>query len=252
MSHLASLPEIQATKSDFWRRQIFGPRTVGRTVFDVAFGLLAPIFCFVADPGVMFAGRFSLGLQRTAPLFVLAVAALSMLALVVLLLFGRRPGALDSVLAGVLLAGAAVAFLVGLALLPITAIGLLFVIGVFGFLPFFTSLVCFRNGAGLLATRGGRKQREDAALAAVAVLLLGAGYQVGADIALDAMVADIARTGSPASIERLESWRPLLPRREMTRRGLDFFSDRGGDPRGEQYEVAIQRVTGEDLLGSAD
>jgi len=248
MSHIASLPEIQVPKTSFWRGLFFGPRTIHRDIQDVFFGILAPLLCFAYDPGVMFGGPLSQGLQSMAPLLVVAVAFLSMLALLALLVLGGRSGMFDAVLAGVLLAGGVVAGLVGLGLLPLAVMLVMVLIGVLGFLPLFASIVCFRNAARVLATPAGWKRRWLSTATAVLVLLLGAAYQVGADRALDALVADIARTGSPAAIARLERWRTLLPRREMARRGV-ILLNHDGDPRGDQYGIAYLRVTGTALPG---
>jgi hypothetical protein len=54
----------------------------------------------------------------------------------------RRASAL---LGDVLLAGGIFSFLLGLALLPFSLMGLLILIGIFGFTPFITSFVFFRN-----------------------------------------------------------------------------------------------------------
>ena len=250
MSRIASLPEIRATKGNFWRGLFFGPRTIHGDILDVLFGILAPLLCFAYDPGVMFGGPLSFGLQSMAPLLVEAVAFLSMLALPALLAFGGRSKTLDAMLAGVLLAGGVVAGLVGLTLLPFAVLLLMVLIGALGFLPLFAAIVCFRNAGRVLATPAGWERRWLSTATAVLVLLVGAAYQAGADRALDALVADIARTGSPAAVARLERWRPLLPRREMARRG-GILLNREGDPRGDQYGIAYLRLTGMELPGQS-
>jgi hypothetical protein len=167
MSHLASLPAIRSSKSDFWRRLLFGPRTVLGTFQDVLFGIFAPLLCFAFDPGVMFGG--------------LTVAGLSMIALLVLLVLGGRWRKFDAVLAGILFAGAAVSFAVALCPLPASMMGLLFVVGALCFLPFFTAIVCLRNAVRTLASPPVRIHRRLAAGTTLAVLLLAAAYQVAAD-----------------------------------------------------------------------
>jgi hypothetical protein len=70
-----------------------------------------------------------------------------MTALVVWLAARERLGEWASAAGGVLLAGALFCFLIGIALLPFSLLGLILFIGVLGFTPFFTGFVYLRNGA---------------------------------------------------------------------------------------------------------
>ncbi|MBV9927654.1 MAG: hypothetical protein JOZ96_21730 [Acidobacteria bacterium] len=138
-------PRPRRTVREFWRRQFGGAPTRAQRRFDVTFGVILPVLCFVFDPFV-FSGRgeYGGGLYPQCQLYVYTLSALEMVALCAWLLFaaGRRPAAL----AGVLFAGALFSFVVGLAILPFSLLGLLFIIGVLGFVPFLTAFVYLRNG----------------------------------------------------------------------------------------------------------
>jgi hypothetical protein len=61
------------------------------------------------------------------------------------------------IVAGILLAGAPVAWVIGLALIPYSLIGLLLLIGALGFTPWFTGFVCWRCGVRALRAAQFRK-----------------------------------------------------------------------------------------------
>ena len=131
------------------RRQSRPPTTTGQTVFDVLFGVLAPILCFVFDPGILKSGGFGFG-QRAGIFpdyqgFVYLVSGIEILLLIVWLAWGRRLQPAHSLAGGALMAGAIFSGLIGLVLLPFTLMGLALGIGIFGFIPFLTALVYLRN-----------------------------------------------------------------------------------------------------------
>ncbi len=130
------------------RRQFDGPPTPAQTKFDIAFGVVLPVACFLLDPFVFknFGGG-GRGELESLQFFTYALAALEMTALGVWLAARGRLGEWATAAGGVLLAGALFCFAIGVVLLPFSLIGLLFIIGVFGFTPFFTGFVYLRNGA---------------------------------------------------------------------------------------------------------
>jgi hypothetical protein len=127
------------------RRQFDGPPTPAQTKFDIAFGVVLPVACFVFDPFAFksFGGR---GLLESFQFYAYALSALEMTTLGVWLAARGRLGEWASAAGGVLLAGALFCFAIGVVLLPFSLIGLLFIIGVFGFMPFFTGFAYLRNG----------------------------------------------------------------------------------------------------------
>jgi hypothetical protein len=117
--------------------------------YDVTFGLVMPVVCFVLEfvllpalgwlPGLIFFHRYRL--------FGYGVVALELCVLTVWLRSGDRLGRWSAAFAGVLLAGALFAGVLGLLLFPFAVPGVLFLgIGLFGFVPLFTSHVYYVNG----------------------------------------------------------------------------------------------------------
>ncbi len=147
----AGLPRARETRAErrraFLRRQFDGSPTQAQTNFDIFFGVVLPVACFVFDPLVFkrFDGHNG-GWLEDYRFFTYALSALEMAALGVWLAARGRLGEWASAAAGVLLAGALFCFLIGIVLLPFSLLGLIFIIGVLGFTPFFTGFVYLRNG----------------------------------------------------------------------------------------------------------
>ncbi len=133
---------------NFWRRQFTGNITTRQLVYDIMFGIVLPILCFIFDPIVFSGDGFINGLVPLAQfkLFVYLSASLSILTLAVWLLASRALKSSGGIIAGILLSGAICSFLIGILILPLSILGLVFVIGALGFTPFFTAFVYLRNG----------------------------------------------------------------------------------------------------------
>ncbi len=137
-------------KPGFWRRQFSDDVTSAQTAFDVIIGVIAPVLCFIFDP-VVFNNRFgdvplSLDLYRFK-LLVYLFSGLAILTLSLWLILKERSGSLSAVFAGILLSGAVCSLLIGIVILPLSMIGLLFLIGILGFTPFLVFFVYLRNAA---------------------------------------------------------------------------------------------------------
>ena len=78
--------------------------------------------------------------------FVYMVSAIEIVLLIVWLACGRQLQPRTRIIGGVLMAGALFSWTIGVLILPFTLLGLMMGIGVFGFIPFLTGLVYFRNG----------------------------------------------------------------------------------------------------------
>lgn len=152
----------------FWRRQFDDSPTKAQRAFDVMFGVVLPVFCFVFDP-VVFSGRgeYGGGLYPQGQFYVYTLSALEMVALGAWLFAAAGGGQRPAALAGVLLAGSLFSFVVGMAILPYSIIGLFFIVGVLGFVPFLTAFVYLRNGWRAACSVGGARvgSSEFAALA---------------------------------------------------------------------------------------
>lgn len=168
---LLSQPEA---KPRFWARQFSRDVTSPQTAFDILFGVVAPILCFIFDP-IVFKDSFNLaafdrGLSHLA-LFVYIFSALSIITLSLWLILGGRSSSLNAIIAGVLLAGSACSLVIGILILPLSILGLMFFfIGIFGFIPFITAFVYLRNGIRALRTAASLAGQPEL----TAMVLLGA------------------------------------------------------------------------------
>lgn len=136
-------------RGGFMHSQFRPPASGAQTVFDVLFGVVAPILCFYFDPGILRSSGFILGV---APAifpqyagFIYSGSAIEILLLIAWLVCGRRLETAAHLAGGMLMAGAIFSALIGIVLLPFTMLGLTIGIGVFGFVPFLTALVYLRN-----------------------------------------------------------------------------------------------------------
>ena len=88
--------------------------------FDILFGVAAPVGCFVFDP-IVFKGQFGFGgyglLEEYQP-FAYLVSALAITCLLVWLGCGGQLRVSADLIAGVLLGGAGVSAVIGVAILP--------------------------------------------------------------------------------------------------------------------------------------
>jgi hypothetical protein len=153
-------------KGGFWRRQFAGEPTRAQTRFDLIVGVLLPLFCLVADPIVF--SRYDSILTRYRWLAYTFIV-IEVVVLGLWLALRRRLTGSAAFFVGPLGAGGVFAFLIGLGILPISVVGMLVVIGVLGFTPFFTSVVFFRNGVRALA----RSRGQGSPGARVAIILAG-------------------------------------------------------------------------------
>ncbi len=135
-------------KWSFWRRQFASSITVPQLAYDVIFGIVLPILCFIFDP-IVFSGRgFVTDMVPLAQYksLVYLFSALSIVTLAVWLLAYRAVKSAGGIIAGILLSGAVCSLLIGILILPLSLIGLMLIIGVLGFTPFFTAFVYLRSG----------------------------------------------------------------------------------------------------------
>lgn len=117
-------------------------------VVDFLGGILLPLLCLVFDPFVFNTASCE-GPLLDWPIALTTYSAmgLGLTTLLIWLISGPRLRRGLAFLAGILWAGAAVALLLGIILLPFSLIGLLIIFGIAGFTPFLTAFVFFRNGS---------------------------------------------------------------------------------------------------------
>lgn len=136
--------DTNSETQSFWQRQFAPQRTRFQTSFDIVFGIVVPILCLIFDPVVFrpLGEPAELGHIQTFSLFAIGF---SILALTVWLLLPIRFSWGNGFLAGCFFTSALLSFSLGVRLLPLSLLGLLFIIGVAGFTPFLSAFVYFRN-----------------------------------------------------------------------------------------------------------
>jgi len=134
-------------KESFWRRQFAGRRTQGQLVFDLIFGVFAPIACFAFDPIVFQSGFLGPPLFGEQQVLVYTFSALEIIALCLWFIFGGSLRFVSAFIGSLLIWGGIASASIGLILLPFSLFGITFFgIGLLGFTPFVTAVVYWRNG----------------------------------------------------------------------------------------------------------
>jgi len=155
--------------------------TKAQKVFDIIFGIVAPILCIAFDPGVLRAPENACAntgsILTDYTTFAYTAIGLGVFALIVWMAAGSQFKNTSPFFAGILFAGFAFSLLVGMAILPISLIGLLLMgLGLLGFIPFLTALVYLRNG--IKALRLARESTTPTAIR-ITVAVIGAAIVLG-------------------------------------------------------------------------
>jgi hypothetical protein len=196
----------------FWRRQFRLPPTGAQTAWDLLFGMVLPLACLAGDR-ILF-GRvrhlFNGSIFGPARIFCYGFILTEVVLLGLWILLRRKLTRSAGYFSGPLLAGWFFSLLAGLYLFPFSIVGLVVVIGVLGFSPWFAGFAFFRNWrmARLLSgTPGGSGGRW--------LTLAGILFAVTPAIALQARAEYLVRrlVEIPSSERRLaEALRfPLFP-----------------------------------------
>lgn len=132
----------------FWERKATSQPTTRQYVFDWVVGVIFPILCLIFDPIIFHNTFFGIGYAYKPEVQVFSYTAigLGILTLAYWLTLGKRVGLFIGFITGILLVGAWFCLMVGIILIPVSLLGLLFFVGIFGFIPFFTSFVFLQNG----------------------------------------------------------------------------------------------------------
>lgn len=137
--------EIGPQKKRFWRRQFDAEVTRPQIIFDVVFGAIGPILCFVFDPVVFHSGFAGRPLFPEYQSIVYLFSGFEIVLLCFWLIMGPGSGMWNAVFGAALLCGSLFCLAIGCVLFPFSVMGLMFGIGVFGFTPFLTAFVYFRS-----------------------------------------------------------------------------------------------------------
>lgn len=183
----------------FFRRQLSPPTTRAQTVFDVLFGIVAPILCFVFDP-IVFRGRFDDALLPQFQSLAYMVSAIEILVLIIWLVWGRSFRPAPRFAGGMLMAGALISLVIGVVILPFTLMGLMFGIGIFGFIPFLTFAVYLRHAKSAFQLAANPSPGPQGLVQPREMARSGAGAWIGATI-----VGCVLVLGPPAGLNFVAS-----------------------------------------------
>jgi hypothetical protein len=242
---------VPIEKRWFWKRQFAGNSTEPQLVFDIAFGLVAPILCFFFDPIVFKGGLMGPPILQPYQLFVYAVTALEVSLLAGSMLFGRRLGTWSRVIGGALISGSVVSAVIGVTILPYSLMGLAVAIGLLGFIPFVTAFVYLRAGWRALKNEDKKPAASLAgALLAGAILSLGIPALVGLYVSRSASHSiDTILHGNTQQAEIAVGhlrWLPFIPQQNLEPLVQSYLIEK--DPnRKVIIKNSYQALTGEDI-----
>lgn len=253
MTPQVALENPSGTRRGFWRRQFDNSATSAQIIFDLIFGILMPVLCFVFDPGILGAnglvGVPVLSLLRLSCFFY-GLSCLAIPTLVLWLAVGRRIRAGSGMVAGVLMAGAFCSFSLGILILPLTLLGLFLLIGVLGFTPLVTGFVYLRN-----AVRAHNRSKTGAIMPrSVGVLLLSFALTIAVPVVANVQVSrmvdrsmeQILQGNKPSTEEAAQRLRYLKWYADLDRIPLAYGEET--DPiRKEQLSDAYRIITGENV-----
>ena len=171
---LAATSDDRAVKTGFWNRQFRQTTTRPQLIFDLIFGVVGPILCFVFDPIVFQGGLagppFLPDYQGVVYLF----SGVEIILLCLWLASGKGNEVSNALIGGALLSGGLFCLTIAILLFPLSLIGLAVGIGLFGFTPFFTGIVYLRNGWRALHSDAAESSRLTWASAVCGFLLVAA------------------------------------------------------------------------------
>jgi hypothetical protein len=163
------------------------------------------------------------------------------------LLWKEKLGVFAPVLAGLFFVAGSVALLIGVALLPLSLIGLMMLIGVLGFTPLFTAVIYLRNG--VRALRSAKPDLTRSKL--VAATVLGSLWGLAVPYALNAEVnrsLQLIAHGTPATI-RIQGLklRLLGPIVDSDQLNDAYWKAPADSPGRSEIKVLYQQMTGKEF-----
>jgi hypothetical protein len=243
---------ISTKEPGFFARQFGRYKTDGQDAFDMAFGVVLPILCFVADPLVFKGNLLGAPLFEEYQLLAYTVSGIEIAMLLIWRFLGKHLTAFSAPFAGVLMAGSLFSIMIGVLLLPYSVIGIAMLIGLAGFTPFLTGFVYLRNGV-----RAMRAQLNNstfafrfitAALSAVLVIALPALANNQLSQTVSASVADLIY-GDPIQSEAAANRLKLLPYvpSGTLDRIVNAYARESNPEKKEVLKQTYRDITGEDI-----
>jgi hypothetical protein len=110
-----------------------------------------PVVCFFFDPFIFkFWGSAGGGVLGAYKPFAYSGSFISILGMMAWLLWREKLGGYSAILSGLFFLAGSFALLIGIPLIPFSLIGTLYLVGLVGFTPLFTSVIFLRNGVRAL------------------------------------------------------------------------------------------------------
>jgi hypothetical protein len=254
MSWSATLSANNYPRQGFWERQFSAVATTKQTLFDSIFGVILPAAVLVLDP-IVFQGNFmgEPALLGKYQIFAYLLCGFQMGLFLLWRSTGRSLSRFSALIGGALIGGAFFSFVVGILIFPYSLLGLIVVIGVAGFTPFFTSFVYVRNGIRAIRFQNPSYSVESrvhmAAWALVLALLLpyvaSVQYSNLVDSAVNQLIYSKSYDDAVAAAKLLQ-WFPVIPSDER-RRVYEAYSGEENATKRFVLEQYWKNITGEDL-----
>jgi hypothetical protein len=229
----------------YWGLLMRATQTPGWMIFDISFGIIMPLFCFYYDPGII-RGTFDSTLGRLG-IFIYGFSGIAILSLSTWLVLGHRIRSLAAIFGGVLVAGAIISFSIGVLILPLTLIGILFVIGVLGLVPFVTGFVYLRHGLRAIRQSGDRSSlMATVILSAILAVGLPGSTQWAAIEIVERSIAEILDRDSQAvyaPVARIKLLRSVVD----TDRFVREYEKESSAERKQRLARAYKEITGEEI-----
>lgn len=237
-------------RKGFWRRQFQKETTGSQNRFDWLFGVIMPVICFVFDPIVFKGESFEPAVFGTFKPFAYILSFVLVMAMSAWLLWGKKLKGFNAAFAGLFLIGGLISFGIGIVLLPFSLLGLIFIIGILGFTPLFTSIVYLRTALRSYQTVKPFIEKKllvhSFILSALLSFVLPSVINLKVEQTLDEMQNGDAQT-IRASAQRLEYLAPIVNFDFLAR---SYLLEKNDDPNNEKRAAlaeAYQELTGENL-----
>jgi hypothetical protein len=244
---LCDNPQTEKEKG-FWRRQFQQETTDRQKRYDWTFGVILPIICFFFDPFVFkFWGAPGGGILGAYRPFAYAGSFLSVIGLMAWLIWREKLGGFGAFLSGIFFLAGLVSLALGIAMIPISLIGLMAIVGVLGFTPLFTSVIYLRNAVRAYRAANLNLCRSKLIYAAATGAIWAFAIPYTLNVEVNRSLDLIAR-GTPETI-RIQGWklRLLAPLVDPDQLKTLYWKIDRGSAQEREIEILYQQLTGKQL-----
>ena len=156
--------ETVPESTGFLGRRFRQEQTWGQRSIDCLFGIVLPVICFVLDPFIFRPQPNGQPLLGSYTGFAYSLALATILATFVSVIFGRKLSIMNAALSGLFAVSGGIALIVGLALLPLSLLGMACAMffAALGFTPLISAFVMFRRSVVSFNATAGMADRASA------------------------------------------------------------------------------------------